>query len=114
MLSNDIDRHISDLRLAVESALSHHKDDPRAVLLMQALLSQVNTVRVHCDLMSEEAKSRFRLTEKEFNEILAPYLRLNKEIRKTVTKAPNSLYETGPINGVYELLSHHFQEEGER
>ncbi len=114
MSNNDIDKHISDLRLAVEETLSRHEHDPRAVLLMRALLSQVSTVQAHCELMSAEAENRFRLSEQEFNEIMEPYLRLNKAIRKTVTRAPNSLYETEPINGVYELLSHHFQEEGER
>lgn len=114
MLSAEVDKHIWNLRAAVEDVFAHHKNDPRAILLMQTLLYQINIVKTHFDLMTAEEGGIFLLSEQEFKEIMAPYLSLNREIRRVVTRAPNSLYETGPINGVYEMLSHHFRENGER
>lgn len=110
----NVDKHIIALRSAVERVLTKHKGDLRAELLMRALLSQVNTVESHCELMGAEAGNPLLLSVSEFDEIMQPYLQLNKEIRQSVVKVPHSLYETAPINGVYELLAKHFKEDGER
>ena len=113
MMNSDIAVHMSDLRAAVGRVLLRHSSDRRAMALQQALLSQIKTVEIHLTLMTLESNETFFLSLNEFNEIMKPYLSLNKEIRRTVTREPNSLYETQPINGVYELLSHHFREDGE-
>jgi hypothetical protein len=108
-----IDSHISDLRAAIERVSTRYHDDATATLFMQTLLSQVTTVKLHFALMCTESQSRFFLSFRDFDELMQPYLRLNKEIRRSVTKEPKSLYETTPINGVYELISFHFAEEVE-
>lgn len=109
-----VDKHIIALRSAVERVLTKRKGDLRAELLMRALLSQVNTVESHFELMDAEAGNCLHLSVSEFDEIMQPYLQLNKAIRQSVVKVPNSLYETAPINGVYELLAKHFKEDDER
>lgn len=110
----NVDKHISALRFAIEGVLTKRKGDLRADLLMRALLSQVNTVESHFELMGTEAGHPLFLSVSEFDEIMQHYLQLNKAIRQSVIKEPNSLYETAPINGVYELLAKHFKENDER
>ena len=80
---------------------------------MDLLMSQVNTLSVHLQLMNLEQADRFLLSEKEFSELMEPYLAINREIRKTIIRAPKSLYETESVNAIYDYLSSHFREPGE-
>jgi len=114
LMSNEtIDKSIAQLRSRIKAVFSQHKNDLRASLLMELLLSQVNTLSVHLRLIDLEQSDPFPLSEKEFSELMEPYLVINREIRKTIIKAPKSLYETESINAMYEFLSRHFKEPGE-
>jgi len=113
MINEAISQSITELRLRIETVFSQHQDNFRASLLGQLLLSQVNTLEIHLHLIALEGPNPFLFSDEEFNELMEPYLKLNKEIRTTIIRAPNSLYETEPINGLYEFLSWHYRESGE-
>ena len=113
MPNESIDQYIIELRSRIEAIFSRHKNDPNASALMELLLSQVNTLSVHLRLMDLEGTDPFLLSEGEFDELMEPYLMINREIRKTVVRPPQSLYETESINAIYEFLSWHFKEPGE-